>query len=294
MILLEPFNRIIDDALVPRIKGGERSACDITLADFDGVTFHVTCLQDTKNKIKVSMACKNFAEFKKNGAEDVLKSNFSGMVVTTEANYDVTIEIDLDAIKGKEDQVVKNVTHMKRDLLGAPLGKILRDVAGGTPGKEMVELHYRPDESVFVKPGKDQITVVYLIRFRDADDIIIAKVFLQEFSDARRNVTNAPAVSYSKDAPGELTGVKVPEGADIGYVTFVLFKRQVEASQHENTITNVMMFRDYLHYHIKCAKANMHSRMRARVEAFLKVLNRAKQEMEKQKKTTDGKTFVRK
>jgi len=294
MILLEPSNRIISDALTPRVKDGERSACDITLADFDGVTFHVTCLQDTKNKIKVSMGCKNFAEFKKNGAEDVLKTNFSGMVVTTEANYDVTIEIDLDAVKGKEDQVIKNATHMKRDLLGAPLGKILKDVAGGKPGSEMVELHYRPDESVFVKPGKDQITVVYLIRFRDADDIIIAKVFLQEFSDARRNVTNAPAVTYSKDAPGELSGVKVPEGTDIGYVTFVLFKRQVEASQHENTITNVMMFRDYLHYHIKCAKANMHSRMRARVESFLKVLNRAKQEMEKQKKTTDGKTFVRK
>jgi len=284
----------MDDALTPRIKEGERAACDITLADFDGVTFHVTCLQDTKNKVKVSMGCKNFAEFKKNGAEDVLSANFGGMVVTTEAGYDVTVEIDLDSLKGKEDAMLKNLTHMKRDLLGAPLGRILKDVAGGKPGNEMVELHYRPDESVFVKPGKEQITVVYLIRFKDADDIIIAKVFLQEFAEARRQVTNAPAVSYSKDAPGELSGVKVPEGADIGYVTFVLFKRQVETSQHENTITNVMMFRDYLHYHIKCAKANMHSRMRARVESFLKVLNRAKQELEKPKKTADGKTFVRK
>jgi len=293
MILLEPHNRIMEEALSPRIKDGERSACDITLADFDGVTFHITCLADSKNKVKVSMTCKNFAEFKKNGAEEVLKNNFPGMVVTTEAGFDVTVEVDLDGIKDK-DATLKNLIHMKRDLLGAPLGKILKDVAGGTTNKEMVELHYRPDESVWVKPAKDQITVVYLIRFRDADDVIIAKVFLQEFSDARRNVQNAPAVSYSKTAPGELAGIKAPEGADIGYVTFVLFKRQCEASQHENTITNVMMFRDYLHYHIKCAKANMHSRMRARVESFLKVLNRAKQELEKPKKTADGKTFVRK
>jgi len=294
MILLEPFNRIMMEALEPRIKQGERAACDITLADFDGVTFHVTSLADSKNKVKVSMACKNFAEFKKNGAEDVLKANFPNQVVTTEPGFDVSVEINLDESKGKEDATLKSLIHMKRDLLGAPLGKILKDVASGSANRDMVELHYRPDESVWVKPGKDQITVVYLIRFRDADDVIIAKVFLQEFSDARRNVTNAPAVTYSKTAPGELAGIKAPEGADIGYVTFVLFKRQCEASQHENTITNVMMFRDYLHYHIKCAKANMHSRMRARVDGFLKVLNRAKQELEKPKKTADGKTFVRK
>jgi len=293
MILLEPSNRIMEEALTPRIKGGERTACDIVLADFDGVTFHITCLADSKNKVKVSMTCKNFAEFKKNGADVVLNANFPSMVVTAEPGYDVTVEVDLDTVKDK-DALLKNLIHMKRDLLGAPLAKVLKDVASGSANRDMVELHYRPDESVWVKPGKDQVTIIYMIRFRDADDVIIAKVFLQEFSDARRNVQNAPAVTYSKTAPGELAGVKTPEGADIGYVTFVLFKRQCEASQHENTITNVMMFRDYLHYHIKCAKANLHSRMRARVDAFLKVLNRAKQELEKPKKTVDGKTFVRK
>lgn len=38
----------------------------------------------------------------------------------------------------------------------------------------------------------------------------------------------------------------------------------------------MQLFRDYLHYHIKCSKAYMHSRMRTRVAEFLKVLNRAK------------------
>jgi hypothetical protein len=45
------------------------------------------------------------------------------------------------------------------------------------------------------------------------------------------------------------------------------------------------MFRDYLHYHIKASKAYMHSRMRIRVDSFLKVLNRAKPEKEKEMKT---------
>lgn len=68
------------------------------------------------------------------------------------------------------------------------------------------------------------------------------------------------------------------------------------------------MFRDYLHYHIKvsqtiessslnlsvehlnllqCSKAYMHSRMRAKTNEFLKVLNRARPESTKpqEKKT---------
>ena len=34
-------------------------------------------------------------------------------------------------------------------------------------------------------------------------------------------------------------------------------------------------FRSYLHYHIKCCKGYMHTRMRFRVDELLKVLNRA-------------------
>ena len=46
----------------------------------------------------------------------------------------------------------------------------------------------------------------------------------------------------------------------------------------QSTISHIQLFRDYLHYHIKCSKAYMHSRMRARVAEFLKVLNRSKME----------------
>lgn len=58
------------------------------------------------------------------------------------------------------------------------------------------------------------------------------------------------------------------------------------------TINRIQLFRDYLHYHIKCSKAYMHSRMRHRVAEFLKVLNRAKPEVATQeRKTATGRTF---
>jgi len=109
--------------------------------------------------------------------------------------------------------------------------------------------------------------------------------------DARRQPTiqNAPQVLYSnRDPPLEirhLPGLKQSE--DIGYVTFVLFPRHfANPTTATTTISHIQLFRDYLHYHIKCSKAYMHSRMRHRVTEFQKVLNRAKADMA----TTERKT----
>jgi len=298
MILLESGNRIIQEALEKRIKGDTREACDITLADFDGVQFHVVSTAEDKDRVTISLQFKHFEQLKKSGAEDVINNKYKSYVVADEPGYHLTLAIDLKNLPADKDGLLNDLVNLKRNIMGGPLARILDKVATGKSSAtdELVELHYRPDESVYIQPGKDQVTLVFCIRFKDPDDIIIAKVFLQEFAEARRQVQNAPSVQYLKDPPGELKNVSnVPVGDDIGYVTFVLFKRQCEASQHVNTITNILTFRDYLHYHIKCSKAYMHSRMRARVDALLKVLNRAKQDTEsKAKRTMDGRVFVRK
>ena len=36
-----------------------------------------------------------------------------------------------------------------------------------------------------------------------------------------------------------------------------------------NTVSSLQGFRAFMHYHIKAAKANMHSRMRTRVDSLL-------------------------
>ncbi len=65
----------------------------------------------------------------------------------------------------------------------------------------------------------------------------------------------------------------------------VLFPRHFATPQaREECVSRIELFRDYLHYHIKASKAYMHSRMRARVDSFLKVLNRAKPEQPKDQK----------
>lgn len=114
----------------------------------------------------------------------------------------------------------------------------------------------------------------------------------------------------------------------------VLTPRHFQDNNKEDTIDLIHTFRNYLHYHIKCSKAYLHQRMRARTAGLLKVggenggkkvsardtlrsrharltvallspirlsppcsvqiLNRARPEVEKEKKTASGRSFLRK
>ena len=47
----------------------------------------------------------------------------------------------------------------------------------------------------------------------------------------------------------------VATAENVGYVTFVLFPRHfTNPTKRWETISRIMLFRDYLHYHIKCSK----------------------------------------
>ena len=51
----------------------------------------------------------------------------------------------------------------------------------------------------------------------------------------------------------------------------VLFSHHISEANRDKTIDLIQTFRDYLHYHIKCSKAYMHTRMRNRVDSLLQV-----------------------
>merc|ERR1712152_23563 len=104
-----------------------------------------------------------------------------------------------------------------------------------------------------------------------------------EFQE-KEEVGQQRAVINYKEPPEDLKSTDARTGEGVGYITFVLFPRHTAAQTRDNTIDLIHLFRDYLHYHLKCSKAYIHSRMRAKTSEFLKVLNRAKIEEESKKK----------
>merc|ERR1739848_228000 len=108
-----------------------------------------------------------------------------------------------------------------------------------------------------------------------------------EFREGRKAKATAPTVLFSnKEPPLGLKDSDARTGEGVGYITFVLFPRHTNKTTRDNTIDLIHLFRDYLHYHLKCSKAYIHSRMRSKTSEFLKVLNRAKIEEENTKKKT--------
>ncbi|KAH9848396.1 actin-like protein ARPC2 [Lenzites betulinus] len=304
MILLEPHNYIIYTTVAE--KAAQPSPLDVQFVDFDGVRFRLTT-PDRKvpTALVLSMNIRCWEELVRYGVDAILKREYGSMLrADPESGYNVTLDVNLEQIPadGEEREAfIKGLALLKRNALAAPfeLGfqtqKQLE--AGGTGQGELMALHYRDEEVIYVQASSDRVTVIFSTMFREETDRVFGKVFLQEFVDARRlpTIQAAPQVLYTtREPPLEIRHLGLKDSEDNGYVTFVLFPRHFARPEVAAlTITHIQLFRDYLHYHIKCSKAYMHSRMRHRVSEFQKVLNRAKTEAAVgDRKTASGRTMT--
>jgi len=224
-----------------------------------------------------------------------MKKVYGNNLAETENGYDVTVQVDCSS-PGDGPKIARDIALLKRHALAAPFYKVFADIEAKKPAGPIIEIKYRDDEPLYLKQEVDRVIVIFTVQFKDADDVIFAKVFLNEYQDARKTMNGAPSVLFSqKEPPLELKGVKnlkVQDGQS--FVSFVLFASHISGSKKEKSIDTIQTFRNYLHYHIKCSKAYMHTRMRNKVKTFLQVLNRAKSAPESNdKRTITGKTFRR-
>lgn len=300
MILLEIKNRIIDDILRLKFKnalaGAKPETVDVTVADFDGVLFHISNMNGDKTKVRVSISLKFYKELQEHGADELLQREYGSLrIATPEERYNVTLLFDLENIPDSYEDLIHKAALLKRNCFASVFEKYFEFQERGEEGHKRAVIHYRDDETLYVEAKSDRVTVVFSTIFKDEDDIVIGKVFMQEFKEGRKASHTAPQVLFShKEPPMELANTDARVGDNIGYVTFVLFPRHTNRQARDNTINLIHTFRDYLHYHIKCSKAYIHSRMRAKTSDFLKVLNRARPEPKTiEKKTISGRTFVR-
>jgi len=273
--------------------------------DFDGVRFHLHT-PERKTALVLSMNVRCWDELVKYGANEVLQREYGKYLAPTpESLYNVSLNIDIDQVPPEgeaRNALIKSISLIKRNVLAAPFERAFatQKRLEPQPGEvgELMAIHYRDEEAIYIQAAYDRVTVIFSTVFREETDRIFGKVFLQEFVDARRlpTIQNAPQVLYSsREPPLEIRDVKgLSYGDDVGYVTFVLFPRHFQrADVADSTISHIQLFRDYLHYHIKCSKAYMHSRMRHRVNEFQRVLNRAKLEVvTTERRTITGRTMV--
>ncbi|XP_068617761.1 actin-related protein 2/3 complex subunit 2 [Battus philenor] len=301
MILLEINNRIIEETLTVKYKNAlarlKPESIDVTVADFDGVLFHISNVNGDKTKVRVSISLKFYKQLEEHGADELLKRVYGPLLTETESGYNVSVLLDMENIPDDWEDIVKKVGLLKRNCFASVFERYFRLQEDGDVSHKRAVINYRQDETLYVEAQEDRVTVVFSTVFRHEDDMVIGKVFMQELKEGRRASHTAPQVLFShKEPPLELVDTDAKVGENISYVTFVLFPRHTCAAARDNTIDLLHMFRDYLHYHIKCSKVYVHSRMRAKAGDLLKVLNRARPQSSTrptERKTITGRTFIR-
>jgi len=231
----------------------------------------------------------------KQGGKEYLSNLYSGLFVTPVSGFDVSLQIPFSTTD--KVAVAQKVASLKSYLYSS-LVLIRMEAAGKNqtvPGMLDIALRSQKERMWVKQDGTDRITVIFSIEFQAHNDSVLGQVFCNEFATVAKQESGTPTVSYSVKPPAELKDIKnIPNGDRIFFLTFVLYDRHWKGTKLENAAFTITSFRNYLHYHLKCCKSYLHTRMRTRVENLLKVLNRAKQESSGPKKTAFGRNFTRK
>lgn len=243
MLLLDYQNVLIQSILTERLSGAPPQSIDQIVSDFDGVTFHIST-PTSKTQILISLSIKCFQELLQYGAEAVLQREYGSYITNPEAGYDFSVLVDLENLPSsseEREELVRRISLMKRNVMAAPFERAFDEFSklqeeasrytsesapqGVKEGGEVMAIHYRDEEAIYIKASHDRVTVIFSTLFRDETDRIFGKVFLQEFVDARRRaIQNAPQVLFRSDPPLELQNMrgvgKTGEKGEIGFITF--------------------------------------------------------------------------
>jgi actin related protein 2/3 complex subunit 2 len=139
------------------------------------------------------------------GAVDILRREYGALLKDEpEPDFNVTLEIDLDQIpadKGlrlllvclgfgelneiaeSRDEFIKSVSLVKRNALAAPFEQAFKAQksleSSGTGHGDLMAVHYRDEEAIYIQAAHDRVTVIFSTVFREETDRVIGKVFLQ-------------------------------------------------------------------------------------------------------------------
>lgn len=313
MILLQPGNRILEETLRGILileddenvdeeeKKAGRDPIDVRLCDFDDVSYRITIEAERLNVLIVSMAAPCISQIEEKGANIALEKHYADFKVEPQGGMDVTLEIDLDKVKGDE-ALVKKLSLLRANVIGGVFEYFFDKLNKGDTPEGPFQFRIRSDTTVYVFPGKDRVVFIYTLDYPDKAENCIAKVFMQELVAVKKKVGKAPPIGFSANPPQELKdGLDIQDATcNLGYVSIAILKGHIDNDKKIARSAQLLQdFRPFMQYHIKCSKSYFHSRMRARTADLLKVLTRAKVTEEddggkaKVKRTAGGKVFKR-
>lgn len=164
---------------------------------------------------------KFYKQLQEHGADELLKREYGQFLIEPEEGYNVSVLVDLENIPADWEKVAHKIGLLKRNCFASVFEKYFDFQEQGEEGQRTAVINYRNDETMYVEAKSDRVTVVFSTLFRDEDDVVLGKVFMQELREGRRASHTAPQVLFShKEPPLELANSDAKIADNIGYVTF--------------------------------------------------------------------------
>ncbi|KAL3642078.1 hypothetical protein CASFOL_012893 [Castilleja foliolosa] len=196
--------------------------------------------------------------------------------------YQLTLKLNLSRIRhGKgTTKMITNISSVQAVILSSQLKEILRNVESYSMYKP-IKLVYHPREPFFVIKQATKITVVFPMRFKENEDVIIATAFFEELNDVGSSEAcyKAPRCTWAPIPPPELRGELIEDlSTNCGFISFDITSRHVEGKKLDKTVWNLLNFYTIVKYHVKSTRGFIQRRMRTRLDRLVQHLNEVETE----------------
>ncbi len=118
----------------------------------------------------------------------VLRREYGDLLVAPLEGYNVTLALDFNSQlpKGDSNEVwlplVRKIAMLKRNCFAAVFEKYFEYQAKqelATGNHKRAVIHYRDDETMYVDASADRVIVIFSTVFKDPDDNILGRVFME-------------------------------------------------------------------------------------------------------------------
>ena len=86
------------------------------------------------------------------------------------------------------DEIATKFSQFKRDFLSAPIRMAMNMVLAGKDGFKACQINYRKDERFWVFGSSNDVSCTFEVNFDSVTDQSLARIFLLELNDSKRNV----------------------------------------------------------------------------------------------------------
>ena len=155
------------------------------------------------------------------------------------------------------DVIASKYACFKRDFMGAPIWAAMQAILNNTAPPKPCQIDYRKDESFWVFPAEKDVSVTFEVNLNSVEDQALARIFLLELADSKRQVMNSPSIQYhDKQQPDDVMRVfpnAMKRKASNGSISFKVSEFHVKKGI-EVPLSQLIGFRQYLKFHVDAIK----------------------------------------